>query len=144
MKTVTFCGHAEIYNTDEIRIRVREKVIGCIEAGAEQFYLGGCGAFDKLAASVVHELKKEYPMIMSTLVIPYPDRRMDELDCRLYDDSVYPPIEKVPLKFAILSRNKWMIENSDAVIAYVTHEYGGAYKTKKYAMVKKKIIIDLK
>lgn len=56
---------------------------------------------------------------------------------------LYPPIEKVPLKFAISKRNNWMVENSDLVIAYVNHSFGGAYKTLQAAKRKKKRIINI-
>ena len=35
-------------------------------------------------------------------------------------------IERVPKRFAISWRNNWMLENSDYVVAYVTHSWGGA------------------
>ena len=60
-----------------------------------------------------------------------------------YDDTVYPPIENVPLRFAIIKRNEWMVEQSDAVISYVDFEAGGAARTLKYAKRKHKKIIDL-
>ncbi len=57
------------------------------------FLLGGYGRFDMISAMTVKELKKKYPHITSTLVIPYLTR---EYDLSLYDDSVYPPLENVP------------------------------------------------
>ena len=65
------------------------------------------------------------------------------LDRHLYDSSVYPPIENVPMRFAINKRNEWMINQADLVIAYVDHTFGGAYKTLQYAKRKKKQIINL-
>lgn len=42
-------------------------------------------------------------------------------------------IEKTPPKFAIIKRNEWMIDKSDFLIAYVEHNWGGAYRTLEYA-----------
>ena len=92
-----------------------------------------------MAASVVSELKTKYPAIRSTLVLPY----LDQLtDMRLYDMSVYPPLEAVPRKYAIARRNEWMIQSADVVVAYVRYGWGGAAKTLEYARKKKKRIIQ--
>ena len=60
-----------------------------------------------------------------------------------YDDVIFPPLESVPRKFAILKRNEWMVEEADLVIAYVMYSWGGAVKTLEYAKRKKKTIINL-
>ena len=60
-----------------------------------------------------------------------------------YDEILYPSLEDKPLKFAISYRNQWMVEQADYVIAYITHEWGGAYQTYKHARKKKKEIFNL-
>lgn len=55
--------------------------------------------------------------------------------------STFPPIDNVPRKFAISKRNEWMVDVSDVVVSYVTHSWGGAAATAKYAMRKKKRIL---
>ena len=75
--TVTFCGHADFYGSEDVRVWLKETVEGLIRRGADDFLLGGYGRFDACAASVVWELKKQYPAIRSTLVLPYLDRKVD-------------------------------------------------------------------
>ena len=58
-----------------------------------------------------------------------------------YDGTVYPPLESVPRRFAISRRNEWMVQESDTVVAYVTHGWGGAAKTLDYARRKNRRII---
>ena len=111
-----------------------------IAEGADQFYLGGYGAFDSLAAKTVKELQKEHPQIRSTLVLPYLNRDYNET---LYDDTTYPPLEEVPRRYAISRRNEWMVDQSDVIVAYVDHGWGGAAKTLEYARRKKKRIIQI-
>ena len=53
----------------------------------------------------------------------------DEDFYKRFDDNLYSEIEKVPPKFAIIKRNEWMIDKSDFLIAYVEHNWGGAYRT---------------
>lgn len=99
---------------------------------------GGYSGFDQCAASVVWELKQKYPHIHSTLVLPYLDRKVDGTK---YDGTTYPPLEKVPKRYAISKRNEWMVSEADIVVAYVTQNYGGAATTLAYARRKKKEIV---
>ncbi len=52
-------------------------------------------------------------------------------------------IETVPKRFAISWRNKWMIEQSDVVVTYVTHGFGGAWQFKALAQRQGKTVIEL-
>lgn len=90
-------------------------------------------------ASVVWEIKKDYPHIQSILVLLYLDKKVDTSH---YDNTVYPPLESVPRRYAIPRRNCWMVDVSDVIIADVNHGWGGAAQTLQYAMSKKKTIIN--
>lgn len=135
---VTFCGHKDVLYKEQVNEKLAAVVAALIEEGASEFYLGGYGDFDYMAAKIVRELKKDRPDIQSTLVIPYMDRDYNK---ELYDGSIYPPLENTPLRFAILKRNEWMVDQADVVVAYITHDWGGASKTLEYAQRKKKRII---
>ena len=65
------------------------------------------------------------------------------LSAQLYDSTVYPPLEKVPPKYAISERNKWMVSEADLIIAYVKYARGGAYNGLQYARRRGKRIINL-
>ena len=69
--TVTFCGHAQISQSEKIEKWLYDVTQKLIEQGATTFYLGGYGAFDSLAASVLREEKKEYRQIEVVLVLDY-------------------------------------------------------------------------
>ena len=73
------------------------------------------------------------------LILPYLNRRKDISPC---DSSIYPPLESVPKKLAIVRRNQWMVEQADVVVDYVLHSWGGAAMTLEYAKRKKKRIIS--
>lgn len=136
--TVSFCGHKEIlhnYIKEQIYVETEKLII----SGAKKFLLGGYGSFDYLAAKTLKSLKLQYPHIESVIVLPYINKKYAE---DLYDYSLYPPIETVLPRFAITARNKWMVDNSDIVVAYVYHS-GGAEQTLKYAQRKNKTIIIL-
>ena len=50
-----------------------------------------------------------------------------------FDEVIYPALENVPPKYAIIRRNKWMVDRADLLIAYITHGWGGAARTYHYA-----------
>ena len=141
MKTVMFCGHSKVDEPEKIKKWVLSETEKAIQNGASEFLLGAYGDFDNLVAGVVFELKKKYPHIKSVLVLAYLDQKKN---CDLYEESIYPPLENVPKKYAIVKRNRWMVDNSDAIIAYVLYDWGGAAGTLSYAMQKKKNIIQYK
>ena len=83
-------------------------------------------------------LKGRYRHIRLVLVLPYLDSALSREG---YDETVYPPLESVPRRYAILRRNEWMIQRCDVLVAYVTHGWGGAARTLAYARKKKKTIL---
>lgn len=135
---VTFCGHAQIWQSEEIEKWLFHVTQSLIEQGATTFYLGGYGAFDSLAASVLREQKKRYRNIELILVLAYLNTGRGTSG---YDSTVYPPLETVPRRFAISHRNRWMVEAADVVVAYVLHDWGGAATTLRYAKQKDRKII---
>ena len=137
--TVTFCGHAQISQSEKIEKWLYDVTQKLIEQGATTFYLGGYGAFDSLAVSVLREQKNQYPQIELILVLAYLNTGRHTSG---YDITVYPPLETVPRRFAISHRNRWMVESADVVVAYVLHDWGGAATTLRCAKQKKKQIIS--
>ena len=135
---VTFVGHREISEEPKLRRWLEETVSALVHEGADTFYLGGYGQFDRLAASVVWSEKARIPQICSYLVIPYPDRSYDTAQ---YDGTVYPPLESVPRRYAIAKRNEYMIQWSDVVVACVLYPFGGAAATLRYAKQRNKRIV---
>ncbi len=81
---------------------------------------------------------RKHPGIKSILALPYLNAKIETAG---YDATLYPPLERVPARLAILRRNQWMVEESDVLIAYVTHGWGGAAATLKYTRQKKKRVI---
>ena len=147
--TISFAGHAFICSENSVKELVKEQIENNI-GGEESVvcFLGGYGQFDDICAYACKELKQKYSKIKLVYVTPYMSSsdqiKIIELKKQgMYDEVLYPPIENVPLKFAISKRNNWMVENSDLVIAYVNHSFGGAYKTLQAAKRRKKRIINI-
>ena len=135
---ITFCGHKDVADRDAVEKWLRFVCSYLIAQGAKEFYLGGYGGFDHLCAAVLRDLKKDQPQIRLILILPYLNSSMMTAG---YDETLFPPLESVPKRFAISKRNEWMVQECDTVVAYVTHGWGGAAKTLEFARRKKKNIL---
>lgn len=145
---LTFCGHTYFSQTEEYErkfLSILEEKVG--DAAAD-FYLGGYGAFDTFAFECCKQYKQTHPNVHLVLITPYltPEFQKNHLQFykRIYDSILFPDVlTKVPPRFAILRRNKWMVEQADVVVACIEHTYGGAYQTYRHAQIKKKEIFNL-
>ena len=140
---ISFFGHGSLYGIQDIGKRLKNTIEEILqkEEGPFTFHCGGYGDFDLLSARVLCELKKEGYSFESFYITPYltNDKRLTDKEfLKCYDGTVYPPIENVPPRFAILARNEWMIEKSDLIVGYVLHSYGGTAKARAYAQKRKK------
>ena len=143
---ITFCGHSNCLFSDEEKEKLKQLLIKEIRKNPTcKFYLGGYGDFDSLCLRTLRELKKEFQSIELIFITPYIDKNYSKLEFAKYhyDDIIFPPLENVPRKFAILKRNEWMVDSAKLVIAYVKYSWGGAAKTLEYAKRKKVTIINI-
>jgi len=145
----TFAGHREVYQAN-ISEMLDEAIFKIINTDDNfRFLVGGMGEFDGMCSSVVRRAKREYPNkeIRLELVLPYLTHELNEnkLYYETSFDDVVIPIELagVHYKSAITKRNRWMVEQSDWVIAFVYRDFGGAYTTLRYAENKGLQIINL-
>lgn len=142
-KICAFFGHRSVYGdiAQELERQI-EKLI--IQENIDTFWVGGYGEFDKISSCMVKKLQKKYPAIRLILIIAYAGQLHRYSDEFPFDGFDYPPeAENAPQKFAISARNRYMAENCDIVIAYIRHDYGGAYDAVKTAKGKTKKIINL-
>lgn len=135
---VTFCGHQTVMDKARIVDWINLVTENLILKGQKVFYLGGYGEFDMIVKLALNKQKLKYPHIEIVLILAYHNSNIDKKD---YCYTLYPPIETVPKRFAILKRNEWMVAQSDILVAYVTHGWGGAAKTLEFAKRKNKRII---
>jgi len=103
-------------------------------ASVNEFVVGGYGAFDRMTARQLATAKERHPEINITLLTPYhPSERKIYLP-KGFEVSFYPPgMERVPKRLAIVRANKYMIEHSDYLIAYVWHTASNARELLAYA-----------
>ena len=143
---ITFLGHRSLANGADLFKKIKTVILKNISPSEKTtFYCGGYGAFDHLCAEVCRALQNENVHCEIVFVTPYiiSSKKPGNTDVSKYDSVLYPTLEHVPPKFAILRRNQFMIDQADLIIAYVEYRYGGAYTGVQYAMKKQKRIINL-
>jgi uncharacterized phage-like protein YoqJ len=136
----TFFGHKD--TPKEIESALRSTLIDLIEnKNVNVFYVGNNGNFDTMVRRQLEELSQVYPITYSVVLayLPTEKNKYDDFTNTLLPEG----IEAVPKRFAISWRNKWMIEQSDVVVTYVTHTYGGAWQFKVIAQRQGKMVIEL-
>ena len=138
---IAFFGHSDFSADEIIKEKLLETLRSLINDSEAELLLGGYGGVDRFALNCGKCYKKENFKAKLILVTPYLNRSHSE-GCE-YDETLYPTLEKVPYRYAISARNKWMVDRADVIISYIDREYGGAFKTFEYARKKKKVIINL-
>ena len=144
---ISFFGHSRFIGTKECE----EKLLSLLEREIgdqpSELLFGGYGAFDEFAFECCKKYRGLKPQNRLIFVTPYITTEYQNnrlrYEAERYDEVLYPDIEDKPLRFAIVYRNRFMIEHSDLVIAFVSHTWGGAYKSLTYAKRKGKRIINL-
>ena len=89
--------------------------------------VGQYGSFDRLVIRALSQAKRTHPDITLMLMTPYyPVNRKVDLP-EEFDALFYPPdLETVPKRLAIVRANRYMVERSDFLIAYVRHPASNA------------------
>ena len=138
MKSCFFIGHREADEkilpklVDTVRKLITEENVRC-------FYVGGYGGFDRIAASAVKSVKRDYPDISLMLVLPYhPAERPIETPYG-FNGTYYPEgLEGTPKRYAITRANRLVLDSSDWLICYVKHGASNAQKLYEYAKRREK------
>ena len=139
MSACTFFGHRFV--PDKIEPTLRSTLIDLIENhDVKRFYVGNHGSFDAIVRRVLRDLSFTYSITYYVVIAYLPEK--NNQDC---SDTIFPEgMETVPKRFAIFYRNKWMIERSDYVVTYVTHQIGsGAAQFKELAEKQGKTVLEL-
>lgn len=141
MPACTFFGHKDC--PEPVIPKLRNVIRDLITIhGVDMFYVGNQGRFDTFVRTELHTITEEFPHTRYAVVLAYmPQEKNDSVDC---SDTMLPEgIESVHPRYAISWRNNWMLRQSDYVVAYVTHSWGGAAQYLHKAENKGMYIINL-
>ncbi len=143
---ISFFGHSDFSSSIIDKKNVVNILENIIKNDKAEFYLGGYGGFDSFARECCELYCERHRGAKKIFVSAYLGKFLESRKAFLksvYDEVVYPPIESLPPRFAILKRNEWMIMNSDLVIVYVERTFGGANTALEFEKRKKKNVINL-
>lgn len=132
MGSCFFIGHRE--TPDRVYPTLLETIERHItEYGVSEFVVGRYGNFDRLVIRALSQAKRAHPDITLMLMTPYyPVNRKVDLP-EAFDALFYPPdLETVPKRLAIVRANRYMVERSDFLIAYVRHPASNARELLEY------------
>lgn len=131
MASCTFFGHREC--PDSLKSQLQEVLIDLItNHNIDMFYVGNQGRLDAI---------EEYPQINYAVVLAYIPGKQNEYDD---SDTMLPEgIESVHPRYAISWRNNWMLRQSDYVVTYITHSWGGAAQYAAKAARQGKSVVNL-
>ena len=144
---ISFCGHSaykEQKEHEKMVLKILNERVGNTNC---EFFLGEYGNFDKFAYRCAKNFCANHTNSKLVFITPYASLNHKKMDIQnieeRFDDIVYPSLENVPLRYAITHRNRWIVEQSDLIIAFIEHNYGGAYSTYIYAKRKNKEVHNL-
>ena len=143
--TVSLFGHRKIHDLKMIEKKLSSIISNILrEHENVEFLIGRQGEFDEYAASIIKRELKKYEMCNAVLVLILPYSVTDiEYYKKYYDDIIIPEcLNRVHPKAAAFEKNKYMINSSNLVVAYV-NEKGGAYKSLQYAIKEGKKMVNI-
>ncbi len=106
---ITFCGHSTYLSNfeDEEQLLKLLEIVAC--GNQVDFYLGGYGNFNNFALNCAIKYKQQCNNAKIFFITPYLDEWLNKRKNILkekYDEIIYPELEHVPKKFAIIKRNE--------------------------------------
>lgn len=141
---IAFCGHSGFIQNSCDERKALEILESKVKNEPCEFFLGEYGGFDSFAYSCANKFKSTHQNAKLIFITPYiHSNKLNKYESNRFDLIIYPELESIPPKYAILHRNKWIVEQVDIIIAYITHDYGGAYKMYQLAKAKKKEIYNI-
>ncbi len=150
--TCCFSGHRVLPrgNIEIIRKELSAVIDEYIKKGYTRFVSGGALGFDLLAAGLVAEKKKSNDEIRLVMMLPCRDQhikwsrhdRMEYEEILALADEVEYVCESYCTGCMHL-RNKVMVDNSQALISYLTDYRGGTAYTVNYAKEKEREIVNI-
>ena len=137
-----FFGHKNVNsNLTECLLPILNELI---TEGVDSFLVGNQGSFDSIVLHTLRLLKEKHPHITYHIVLAYMPGAKQEYSSYDPMETLCPEgLESVHPRFAISWRNKWMIQEADVVVTYITHSWGGAAQFAELAERKKKRVINI-
>lgn len=150
-KSITCCfsGHRKL-GLDFERQNLKNEIIKKIECGYINFLVGMALGFDTECVIQLVMLKQTYPNVKIIACIPclQQSRFYNEYEKNLYEKILNESDQKIVFfekynPWCMHSRNRYMVDNSSALICYLRQNEGGTKSTVEYATKSELEIIKL-
>ena len=149
-KTVAFTGHRILKK--DIDIKDLKYCIDCLIKGEKDTFLIGMAiGFDFLCFKVLLEFKKIYKNIKIIACVPCENQDKNwNLSQKIEYKSLIKKADEIIYTSkeyhidAMFKRNRFMVDNSSVLVAYIYKTTGGAYYTAKYAIENQKEVLYIK
>ena len=122
------------------KARLKEQIEQLIGEGYAHFISGGAMGMDTWAAEAVLELKERYPWILLEMVSPFDgqasrwDAGYQQRHDRLYElADITTATGHAYTKGCMFRRNRYLVDNSDVLLAAYDGQAGGTAMTCEYA-----------
>ena len=145
-----FTGHRRLSSSPDLADALKKTILAKINEGYFDFLSGMALGFDSLAAQTILNLKKEFPLIRLFCIIPCADQ---DKDFSAAQKETYRSILQQADEIIILQetysrgcmhvRNRYLVDHSACVIAYLTRKNGGTAYTVSYANKQEKNIFNV-
>lgn len=161
-KTICFTGHRpnklfgydyRIDGNKKMLIKLKKVIERLIEKkGFDTFITGMALGVDMWSAQIILQLKKKYPHIKLVCAIPCKNHSIkwnkEDQEIHAYimsqADLVYYVSDEPYTAWCMVTRDKWMVDNSIFVVAVWNGvEDGGTYQTIKYSKKRQRKIVYL-
>lgn len=148
-KSVCITGH-RILPSDFSREELKDCLLGCVKEGYLCYYVGMALGFDLVCFEELLKIKRDYP-VKIVACIPcgdqaerYPAAQKEKYRelCDRADETVV--LHERYEEGCMQERNRYMVDRSERVVAYLKHVGGGTYYTVRYAVEHGKEVIYLK
>lgn len=150
-KTCCVTGHKDLPSEqmETVKAGLRREIEKAVADGYTEFMTGFSDGVEQCFVEIVAEMKKEYPKLRLTAVLPY-QKRMDTLQARKRTKSLLDACSEITViqeeyEPSVYSRrNRYMVKQSGRVIAvYDGREKGGTVKMIRLAHIMRKELREI-
>lgn len=148
-KSLAVTGH-RILEKNFDRDLLKKELLNLVEIGFNKFYVGMALGFDTECFLILEKIREEKDIkIIACIPCVSQSEKFNKKQKELYKKMINNSDEIVIVQenydeFCMKKRNKYMVDNSSAVLAYLNRSISGTYQTVKYAIENDKKIYYFK
>lgn len=138
-KTCAVTGHRTLQKDFNVK-RLKEIFIKLIGVGYDTFLIGMAIGFDSECFRELEKLRKDNQIrLIACIPCEGQSYKFSEEQKKEYDRMVKSADERIVISknytaYCMMKRNRFMVDNSSCVVAYIKRDYGGTYSTVNYAI----------